>query len=105
MRFQVRPTSPEQKAAANGARLLDREKVDWARKIDLRRLDISSTLECPLGQVYGSYFTGWQELDLLTADEREAHGFVAGPQHFPALNRAWRKEIRARQGGWRSWLP
>lgn len=41
-----------------GAQLLDQVRPGWERDIDTERLDVSSVLNCPLGQLYGDYHTG-----------------------------------------------
>jgi hypothetical protein len=39
---------------ARGAALLDREKPDWAARVNLSRLDLADPSLCVLGQVHGS---------------------------------------------------
>ena len=42
-------------AVRNGVKLLDKVEPGWEKKIDLTRLDLSSTRCCMLGQIYGEY--------------------------------------------------
>jgi hypothetical protein len=47
---------------ARGAALLDAKRPGWASRIDLVALDITSTSNCILGQLYGWYEEGQDAL-------------------------------------------
>lgn len=47
---------------ARGCDLLDVHCEGWAQKIDLEHFDIRSTSRCVLGQVYGWYNEGLEEI-------------------------------------------
>jgi len=54
---------------AKGAALLDEKgPTDWASEINLEALDIVSTSNCILGQLYGGYYTGQSNLEELDSD-------------------------------------
>ncbi len=95
--------------AREGAILLDEEKPGWAERIDLSTLRMESCRFCILGQLYGDYVTGCNELD---PDEYEQpswdpveYGFDAGPREryeqdrYARLVAAWTGEINARLTG------
>lgn len=48
--------------AANGAELLDDMAGDWYCLVDPDTLDMRDTSLCILGQVYGGYMNGMQEI-------------------------------------------
>lgn len=50
--------------AHRGAILLDRRQPDWWKKIDLRILNLRLSKLCILGQVYGDFFVGVDQLQL-----------------------------------------
>lgn len=108
--------------ARKGAALLDAfGPPGWRELVDLSLLDIEDLSECVLGQVYGGYFEGrdqlfaaarltgpwpWRGLFSLAAE----HGFTARVDDLPdnddgeafearydALTRAWREIIRTGQ--------
>lgn len=60
-------------AVKKGSSLLDNVLPDWADNIDNTELDMSSLLDCILGQLYGTFMVGVQTLGV-DADE---NGFVA----------------------------
>jgi len=82
-----------------GIDLLDSEAPGWVNCIDLDTLDMSTTGNCVLGQVYGDFFIGMAEL--FASDDPELavrHGFETPDETDPscdydALNEAWRTAI------------
>lgn len=47
-----------------GIKLLDSEKPGWRSDIDLDKLDLGSCSVCVLGQIFGDYEVGVEELDI-----------------------------------------
>jgi hypothetical protein len=119
------PTSTSGRTAApaehaqRGAQLLDRHWPGWADKVDAQRLDLASGEDNVLGQLYGSFDEGQDELLPLDPDptvwvdrKRWAaeHGFDL-PQSvhldreatgYAELTACWREEIARRTGGGRA---
>lgn len=84
--------------AKRGAEFLDKHKRNWAKRIDLKKLELSSNENCILGQLFnGLPFKG---LDLLHIDintnKPESYGFVTNAEEAFYLNKFWAKEIEAR---------
>jgi hypothetical protein len=92
-----------------GALLLDVERPGWAEKIDLGRFYIDSCFECVLGQLYGEYGDGLDELKTINREvwiHPERFGFDCGqapinPRDqkslYADLQTAWCAEIRKRK--------
>lgn len=91
---------------AMGAVVLDECERGWYRRIDIKALWITSTESCILGQVFGGFVRGTQELGIegdrfeeerlgfeLTASEytSDFHGAIC-----EQYEDAWRAEIRKR---------
>lgn len=89
----------EKKAAARGAKILDKSFPNWWEKISLGRLRMSEPDTCILGQLYGSYKQGCEELDLKRR-ERIRNGFLLPDEHhvtrYARLRLAWKTEIEKR---------
>lgn len=94
-----------------GAALFDEFRPGWRERIALTSLDISSVVECALGQEYGDYSTGLDELRQAVRDAgrhpgysfAEDNGFMNGYDSvtgedvtYEALASAWREEIFGR---------
>jgi hypothetical protein len=108
MRTATLPPIPDR--AATGARLLDRERPGWAHQVDPERLDMTTARDDVLGQLYGDFQAG---LDQLVACEptgqarpyswASRHGFDlpidAGWGDYAQLTEAWRAELARRRGG------
>lgn len=93
-------TIPERVAA--GAAYLDRVMPGWWQRIDLERLDLSSTCNCVLGQEFG-HFAAAPEDAYLNAGDAYAKGFDI---HFrdefgsyEPLTAEWRRLIESRRAG------
>jgi hypothetical protein len=109
------PTLPAlARRVAAGARLLDRHYPGWHRRVDPEVLDALDTGRCVLGQLFGGYEQGLDELTDCRCDKvagyhrnpvawAAAHGFdldVAEPRAaFGELTVAWRAELVRRWGG------
>jgi hypothetical protein len=86
----------EAERAAAGARVLDAHQPDWFFGVDPLTIDIGSTTQCAVGQLYGTFAQGWK-LIWETAEQPVSAfgcGFLGGS---PELNEAWRHEIVARR--------
>lgn len=70
-----------------GIALLDSEKPGWRDKIDLGTLDLGSCAVCILGQVFGEYETGIDELDINGYD----YGFNG--DNYRELTAAWKEAL------------
>jgi hypothetical protein len=81
-------------AVARGVELLDEAgPAGWREVIDLGLLNLSSGRLCVLGQLYGSYQDGLQELDVERAHDL---GFVCGHWsicYCDHLTELWRERL------------
>lgn len=99
------------KVVANGAALFDEFRAGWRERIAVTSLDISSVVECALGQEFGSFDTGLDELRQLVRENggdvgysfAQSNGFDSGwddetgtEVSHEALTIAWREEINGR---------
>jgi len=79
-----------------GPKLLNKVMSDWFNKIDLDKLDLSSSKNCILGQLYGSFWKGFEKLGLNRNDyslnELLNLGFIVTDG---ISTEDWRKEIRS----------
>jgi hypothetical protein len=85
--------------------MLDERKPGWWEKVNPLTLNIGSSDNCVLGQLYGSYWPGRQAL----IENKEEftwsanHGFAASAtfdnygQRIDSLNSEWRAVIEERQ--------
>lgn len=78
-----------------GAILLDIEAPGWERLVNPDRLGISEHEDCILGQVFGSYDAGLDQLGLGSGSE---HGF------FPLSIHEYKKEAALLTEAWRRYL-
>lgn len=85
-------------AAARGASFLDGEVPNWSHpnRIDLDALRLASCKRCVLGQLFGEYGEGVDDLGLSETDE-DTLGFFAVDHEWADLTEAWRAEIRKRR--------
>lgn len=96
------------KVVAKGAALFDEYRAGWRERISMTSLDISSVIECALGQEFGHYDKGLDELRQLVRENggtigysfSQSHGFDSGWDDdtnteisHEALTVAWREEI------------
>lgn len=78
-----------------GVELLDEEAPGWRDKIDLPSLHLMNCNSCVLGQVFGDFETGCNELGLTWYEAKE-YGFVLdsdAPHRYAWLTRTWRKVL------------
>ncbi len=88
-----------------GARYLDQRLPGWPRQIDLDKLQISAARSCVLGQIYGDYGSGVEELCLggrkaveLGFFTRESdHAGEAACREYSELTELWREEVARRR--------
>lgn len=91
-----------------GTALLDRERPGWENMIDLRRLDLASTNDCVLGQVYGAepgfhspYSHGRAMLGIDSFTAAVLHGFsLAAPrdgESYRNLTDEWKHLVAIRR--------
>jgi len=98
--------------AARGAVFLDERRPGWADEIDVERLDLAECTACVLGQLFDApeiedpFLVGRDTLGLnyrrvlfLGFDRASADDTWQDtpPTRYDALNRAWAREIEARQ--------
>ena len=82
-----------------GAELLDTQRPGWEHELALDRLDLSDCQECVLGQLYGSYSSGKDALDLAYGYK---HGFTIEGVHYSrvakwsSLTLAWQRFVARR---------
>lgn len=93
-------------AVKRGAKLLDAKLgKGWARKVKVTRLELADCQMCVLGQLYGDYDTGIDELGDIDGprhgfdqpDFSEALDFDSYHEVWASLNQLWRDEIRSRR--------
>ena len=83
----------------DGIHLLNTYISKWHTLIRLSQLNMSQTSLCILGQLYGDYARGIEQLDI-NPDDSSDYGFSASDYSYAALQLAWiRKilEIRSRE--------
>ncbi len=82
--------------AGRGALLLDALVPGWWKNIDIIKLRLSSSVNCILGQIFGSYGKGLNELDL--DNDGPYYGFQEDNSVTHAqLTREWRLLITNRR--------
>lgn len=80
-----------------GAKLLDKEYPGWEKRIDLSILDLESTCDCILGQLYGGYGAGLEAL--LAGNQQKAANLAFGgyksyrKSPWLTMTRTWAKAI------------
>lgn len=87
------------RVAAGATFLDDNGPAKWYEKIDTDKLDIQSSRNCILGQLYGEFFDGRNDLGL-NDDDTGNMAFRFDGERGPArtaVNDAWREEIVKRR--------
>lgn len=80
------------------AKMLDKKKPGWAKKIKLKDFAIESNENCILGQLSdGKPFQLADELDMTSDEILVKKGFMNDTSN-PNLNEYWKDEIRTRKG-------
>lgn len=90
--------------ASRGAVFMDEKKPGWFHSIDKGKLNIATTDNCILGQLFGEYNDGCKKLNIDGDESRKDRiGYGFNPSLFAyalfgirRLNRAWRNEIDRR---------
>jgi len=97
------------KRVARGAALLDEKRPGWAAEIDLRKLDLASGRDCPLGQLWtaklagppfrtdDAYMLGLEDLGIY--GDSDEYGFNRSEENWSTwaeLDELWIAEIRRR---------
>lgn len=78
-----------------GVELLDREMPDWWERVNPENLHIESSRECVLGQLYGDYGSGMEELNI---PDGVKYGFFGETMDaIKVLNEKWKGEIYDRR--------
>lgn len=80
------------------ARIDEHQPKGWEGRINLDMLDMREYGLCVLGQLYGSYGHGRDELGIEFGDG-ESFGFdlnIGGPEGWALLTDAWREALKAR---------
>ena len=90
----------------NGVRWLDEVKPGWAKKIKIRKLDMSNLTNCIVGQVFGKTRFSNQIYLKLSDRDKQTHGFFLTVTQetltegvdkvYNELKSLWLTEIRKR---------
>lgn len=84
-----------------GARLLDEKVPGWAGKVNVERLDMTDCESCVVGQVFGEFMEGVEEIkpDYKTWEAWVTRrGYWADTlTKYPRLDALWRAEIERRR--------
>jgi hypothetical protein len=86
-----------QERVATGSALLDARVPGWAHRINNATLNIASGCNCILGQLYGAYGTGLNDLKI---NSPMLHGFAlnwSGEDETEDVNEAWREVVAQRR--------
>lgn len=82
---------------AKGIQFLDKNySGDWRSKLDLDELDLGSCSVCVLGQLFGSYDTGLNEMGLDESRYGDENAYSLGfntSDSMAALTKAWRDAL------------
>lgn len=74
-----------------GAQRLDLTTPDWRSKVDPNTLSLKSMQDCVLGQVYGHYLKGLDEINLYIGKQ---HGFAVVCGYCrDYLTQLWKEEV------------
>ncbi len=89
-----------------GARFMDTHCLGWwkNKNIDLDIFDMSYPLHCVLGQTYGHYVKGLQQLNLSKTQELQFGFFTRNKRVYKTLTQCWRREIIRRRKRFRKML-
>lgn len=76
----------------NGMALLDEAQPGWRELINLTTLDINTTHNCILGQVFGSYREGCRVLGIQAFSVKDSFGFTSagGTENWQHLTEEWK---------------
>lgn len=86
-----------QERVARGATLLDEHEPGWELKIDLGTLALESCYQCVLGQLFGHFDEGVEELFLdKPMGSSVGYGFCGPLDGYDRLNDEWTRVIKER---------
>lgn len=91
------------KSVNRGVALLDAHVPGWYNQVDVSILNLHSSINCVLGQVYGHFGRALPVFRLMPLDRRthrinlEHYGFNPGPGKHIASKKAWAKAIHKRR--------
>jgi hypothetical protein len=90
-----RPTTVIRPEVQAGVTLLDERVPGWRGRIDVDDLDLSSKRECVLGQLYGHFQEGVQQLGI--RHQTCAFGFATGGggHEYTKLTKEWKLALSA----------
>ena len=81
-----------------GIAFLNAVNPNWKKKIKLGRLDLSNSRTCVIGEVYGSYYDGMEEVGIegdsdvaIVLGFKEIESFDT---NYPLLTKVWKQELR-----------
>lgn len=86
----------EIEAVMRGAALLDSRYPAWWNEIDTVVLDINSHYACILAQLYGSYYSGLEFLELESVGAAKDCAFMPELDHEDTLTSLWVRAIQWR---------
>jgi hypothetical protein len=79
---------------AKGIALLDSRIPEWRENVDVDRLEIYSTFDCVLAQVFGGYGEGLALLGIRTDMLAASFGFEAYEhEEFPEITMEWKRAL------------
>lgn len=80
-----------------GIKKLSKNQKNFFEKIDLNKLNLRHTRNCPLGQIFGDYYTGLAKLSI-SEEDASAYGFTCLGQRYNCscnqLTEEWKRQLR-----------
>jgi len=84
-----------QERVRNGIELLDARIPNWKTKIDINVIDVGNSYDkCPLGQIFGDFMLGIQELGI--SGRAKMFGFAFQEREYlepEPLNQEWKRQL------------
>lgn len=80
-----------EKEIAKGIKLLNKINPGWVNMINLDKLNMTSSFDCIIGQVYGDYCKYITRLEKTYYFDRYEYGFTANDQY--TLTKEWKQAI------------
>ncbi len=66
----------------------------WVKKIDLKKLDLSSTNTCVIGEVFGNYHDGINKMDLDSSQAETLGFYLQEDNDYGLLTKTWKSVIQ-----------
>ena len=88
---------PQLAEVRRGAALLDKMQPGWAKQINTTTLEMGSSCDCILGQLYGDYIDGAKAIGLCSIYQRIHYGFSTCGK-WSDLDRLWKSEVTTMVG-------